>query len=95
VGSLSSLADGWLAFSLLPVVWFMPNTQQILGQERTTVVPVAGAAALTTITHEQAPSIFAGIRWSPTLGWGVVMAALFFVVLVELDRPAAFLYFQF
>lgn len=94
-GSLASLQDGWLAFALFPVVWFLPNTQQFLGQERTTEVPVPGPAAPTTLAHEQAPSIFARIRWSPTLGWGLVMAAVFFAVLVELDRPATFLYFQF
>ena len=94
-GSLGSLADGWLAFALFPVVWFLPNTLQILGQETTAEVPIPGPAAPTTIAHEQAPSIFARIRWSPTLGWGLLMAALFFAVLVELDRPAAFLYFQF
>jgi alginate O-acetyltransferase complex protein AlgI len=94
-GSLSSLAEGWLAFALFPIVWFLPNTQQILGQETSTTVPIPGPAAPITIAHEQAPSIFARIRWSPTLGWGLLMAALFFAVLVELDRPAAFLYFQF
>ena len=94
-GSLGSLADGWLAFALLPVVWFMPNTQQILGQEETAEVPTPGPAAPTAMAHEQAPSIFTRIRWSPTLSWGLALAALFFAVLVELDRPAAFLYFQF
>ena len=94
-GSLASLQDGWLAFALFPVVWFLPNTQQFLGQERTTEVPVPGPAASTTLAHEQAPSIFARIRWSPSVGWGVILAAVFFAVLVELDRPATFLYFQF
>ena len=95
LGSLTNLKNGWMAFALFPVVWFLPNTQQFLGQERTVQVPTPGPSAPTTLAHEQAPSLFARIRWSPTLGWGVVMAALFFAVLVELDRPAAFLYFQF
>lgn len=95
LGSMASLLDGWLAFALFPVVWFLPNTQQILGQEATAEVPIPGPAAPTTIAHEQAPSIFPRLRWSPTLGWGLAMAGLFFAVLVELDRPATFLYFQF
>jgi alginate O-acetyltransferase complex protein AlgI len=95
IGSAGSLADGWLAFALFPIVWFMPNTQQILGQETAPEVPIPGPGAPSTIAHEQAPSIFPRVRWSPTLGWGLLMAALFFAVLVELDRPAAFLYFQF
>ena len=94
-GNVASLQEGWLAFALFPVVWFLPNTQQFLGQERTTEVPISGPAAPTTLAHEQAPSIFARVRWSPTAGWGLVMAAVFFAVLVELDRPATFLYFQF
>ena len=32
-GTLGNLAEGTLAFALFPIVWFMPNTQQILGQE--------------------------------------------------------------
>ena len=95
LGSLASLQDGWMAFALFPIVWFLPNTQQFLGQEWTAEVPTPGPAAPTTLAHEQAPSIFARIRWSPTIGWGLTMAAVFFAVLVELDRPATFLYFQF
>ncbi len=95
LGSLASLQGGWLAVALFPVVWFLPNTQQILGQETATAVPIPGPGAPTTLAHEQAPSVLARVRWSPTIGWGLTMAALFFAVLVSLDRPATFLYFQF
>ncbi len=95
LGHLGALLDGALAFALFPVVWFLPNTQQILGQENASLVPVAGPAAPTTLAHEQAPTLFPRLRWTPSLGWGLFMAALFFAVLVELDRPATFLYFQF
>lgn len=43
-GQLSALSDGALAFALLPVVWFLPNTQTILGQEPTTERALAVAA---------------------------------------------------
>jgi alginate O-acetyltransferase complex protein AlgI len=95
LGSIGSLLEGSLAFALLPIVWFMPNTQQILGQEASTEVPIPGPAAPSTIAHEQAPSLFPGVRWSPSIGWGLVMAALFFAVLVQLNPNATFLYFQF
>ena len=95
LGSTGSLLDGALAFALFPVVWFLPNTQQILGQENSTDTPIPGPAAPTTIAHEQAPSLFTRIRWSPSIGWGLVMAALFFAVLVQLNPNATFLYFQF
>ena len=99
LGDVGSLLDGSLAFALFPVVWFMPNTQQILGQEsataRTTVGPPTGPEAASTIAHEQAPTLFPRLRWRPTLGWSLFMAALLFAVLVELDPNATFLYFQF
>jgi D-alanyl-lipoteichoic acid acyltransferase DltB (MBOAT superfamily) len=80
-GHIGSLLDGALGFALFPVVWFLPNTQQILGEEP------PGAAA---------PSrLFARLRWSPNLGWGLVMAMLFFAVLAFLGETNSFLYFQF
>ncbi len=99
LGSVGSVLEGGLAFALFPVVWFMPNTQQILGQEsaqaRATEGPPRGPEAGSTIAHEQAPTVFAQLRWSPTLTWGVVMALLFFAVLVQMDHTTSFLYFQF
>jgi D-alanyl-lipoteichoic acid acyltransferase DltB (MBOAT superfamily) len=95
LGPAAALLDGALAFALFPVVWFLPNTQQILGQENAPAIPMPGPAAPTTIAHEQAPSLFSSLRWSPSLGWGLAMAALFFAVLVQLNPNATFLYFQF
>ena len=90
-GSLGSLLEGSLAFALFPVVWFLPNTQQILRQEIN-----APALLDTPLVIRDAPrSLFARLRWTPNLGWAMFMAALFFAVLVELDRSATFLYFQF
>jgi alginate O-acetyltransferase complex protein AlgI len=95
LGSFDSVLDGLLAFALFPVVWFMPNTQQILGQEKVSEVPAPGPAAASTMAHEKAPTLFPQLRWQPSLGWGLFMAALFFAVLVELNEKATFLYFQF
>ena len=94
-GSSASLLEGTLAFALFPVVWFLPNTQQILGQERIVDHPIPGPAAPTTLAHQQAPTFFQTLRWAPTLRWSLVMAVLFFAILVELDPTAQFLYFQF
>ena len=85
---------------LFPVVWFMPNTQQILGQEsaaaRATVGPPSGPEASSTIAHDQAPGrCLPGCAGAPRSGWSLLMAALLFAVLVELDPNATFLYFQF
>ncbi len=40
-GHLASLTPGALAFALFPVVWFLPNTQTILGEEPTTEAALA------------------------------------------------------
>ena len=90
-GTVGSLLEGTLAFALFPVVWFMPNTQQILGQESN--APSLGATP--TIQRDPAPRLFPLLRWQPNLGWAVFMAALFFAVLVALNPKATFLYFQF
>ncbi len=80
-GHIGNLLDAAFGFALFPVVWFMPNTQQILGEE-----PLGAAAP---------SAILPRLRWSPTLGWGIVMAVLFFAVLANIGSPAPFLYFQF
>ena len=81
-GHIGSLLDGAFGLVLFPVVWFMPNTQQILGEEPTT-------------STTSRLGIIPRLRWSPNLGWGLVVAVLFFAILANLDNPTSFLYFQF
>jgi alginate O-acetyltransferase complex protein AlgI len=81
LGRVGSLLDASLGFALFPIVWFMPNTQQILGEEP------AGSASPT--------SLLPRLRWSPTLGWSIVIAVLFFAVLANIGDTSSFLYFQF
>ena len=80
-GQLGSLLDAELALALFPVVWFMPNTQQLLGEE----------PGDTNIR----PALLSRLHWQPNLGWGLALAVLFFAVLANLGKPASFLYFQF
>jgi len=93
-GHLDELAAGALAFALFPVVWFLPNTQQILGQE-TGPGGIATSPGTPNVNPSPAPTLFAGLRWHPNLGWALVMAAVFFAVLANLDSTTSFLYFQF
>lgn len=80
-GHIGSLLDGALGLALFPIVWFMPNTQEILGEE-----PPSSAA----------PSILLPrLRWSSNIVWGIVMAVLLFAILANLDHTSSFLYFQF
>jgi alginate O-acetyltransferase complex protein AlgI len=79
-GHIGTMLDGALGFALFPVVWFLPNTQEILGEEpadqrvRTTVWPV--------------------LRWKPNIVWTIIVAVLFFSTMVFMDN-SSFLYFQF
>ncbi len=97
LGSTSSLLDGALAFALFPIVWFFPNSQQILGQEPTPALPEPGHHSPTSEPEDPAAPtpLLARLRWHPNMGWAVVMAVLFFAVLANLDSTTSFLYFQF
>jgi hypothetical protein len=98
-GSMGTMLEGALAFALFPIVWFMPNTQQILGQENSSpqgqATTFAAPALASGQMRLQAPSLFPNLRWKPSLRWSLVMAGLLFAVLVQLNPKAAFLYFQF
>lgn len=67
------------------VVWFLPNTQQILTRFRPSLQKTAWDV-------QGVPRL---LRWMPTPGWAVTVALLFFFVLVRLQKPSAFIYFQF
>ena len=69
-GRLDELLAGGMAFALFPVVWFFPNTQQILGQE----TGPAGIASLSRdpgVNPAPAPTLFPALAGVPTLGWAV------------------------
>jgi D-alanyl-lipoteichoic acid acyltransferase DltB (MBOAT superfamily) len=68
---------------LLLVVWFAPNTQQIMAASRPALgVPSDGPAA-------------SRLRWRPSALAATAVAALALAVLVNLNRHSEFLYFQF
>jgi len=93
-GHVGELLAGAFAFALFPVVWFLPNTQQVLGQE-TGPGGISTSPGTPNVNPPPAPTLFAGLRWSPSLGWLAVMAVLAFAILANLDSTARFLYFQF
>jgi len=79
-GHTGSMLDGAFGFLLFPVVWFLPNTQEILGEE-----PVGA--------HTRS-SIWPILRWKPNLVWTLIVSVLFFATLTMMDN-SSFLYFQF
>jgi alginate O-acetyltransferase complex protein AlgI len=80
LGHMGSVLDGAVGFALFPVVWFLPNTQEILGEE-----PVGA--------HTRSV-IWPMLRWKPNLVWTIIVAVLFFATLTLMDN-SSFLYFQF
>lgn len=93
-GRLDEFLAAGFALALFPVVWFFPNTQQILGQE-TGLSGFATSPGTPSVNPLPAPTIFNRLRWTPNVGWAVVMFVLFFAILANLDSTARFLYFQF
>jgi hypothetical protein len=75
----------WLALvPLFVVIWWFPNTQEILGH-------YSGKA------DPESPAIRAQhtFRWQPTWQWTVVIGGAFFVCFVLIKSASRFLYFQF
>ena len=63
----------------LLIVWFCPNTQEILNQADASI----------------SSSRWAWMTWRPDLKWSVAIGVLFLVSLLYIQNTATFLYFQF
>ncbi len=71
----------------LGIVWFLPNTQQILRRFH---------PGLALTQWDQAPSRPHWLpNWLPTYAWTLATAALFLTCLVRMQNTSTFLYFQF
>lgn len=68
--------------ALLPIVFFAPNSQQIMGRFKPAL-------------DQDGSTIPSGWMWRPSPGWGVLMAFVLACGLLLLTRPSEFLYFQF
>ena len=67
------------------IAWLLPNTQQILARFK---------PAIELTQADRTEGLFR-VLWQPTLAWGVVLGLTFFAVLVKMQNPTTFLYFQF
>ena len=72
----------WI-IALLAIVWFMPNTRQVM----------EGADAI--IADRRAAPRPTALRWTPSPRWAVATAILLTASLLGLARVSEFLYFQF
>lgn len=80
-GSQFLMTWAWV-IALLPIVFFAPNTQQIM-------------RGFTPALDQDAHAPAAGQPWQPTVRWAVAMAGVLCLGLLSLTRPSEFLYFQF
>ncbi len=80
--SLAALGPILVGFA---IVWIFPNTQQILARFRP-------AIELTQADRTDGRLRF---LWQPSIAWGFCLGMVFFAVLVKMENPTTFLYFQF
>ncbi len=79
VRRLASLVVGYF------IVWALPNTQQILAQFKPSL-ELFRADREPTMVH---------VAWRPTAAWGLGLALVFFYIVIKMQNPTTFLYFQF
>ena len=71
----------YVVFLLLLSVWFLPNTQEILGQTKAVRTNALGTSGLT--------------QWRPNWAWAICLGAALVAVLWYITDTSTFLYFQF
>jgi alginate O-acetyltransferase complex protein AlgI len=71
----------YFVLCLLPVIWFCPNTQEILGQATTVRASILDRISV--------------LRWQPNWVWALSLGILFAGVLWYMTDTTSFLYFQF
>ena len=82
---LGSQLMQWAALCLLfVVIWWMPNTQEILGRYSGEAVAQAGRVQFSQL-----------LSWQPSWGWRLLIGGAFFASFVLLKAASRFLYFQF
>ena len=67
------------------IVWALPNTQQILSRFKPSLELFRADLEPTAVQ----------LHWRPTAVWGLGLGFLFFYVVVRMQNPTTFLYFQF
>lgn len=82
----SGSEDLWTLAILMLVVWWAPNTQQIMAR----VTPALDAVQ--DATNRECPQ---WLRWQPSPRWAVLATVLTVVSILHMSRVSEFLYFQF
>jgi hypothetical protein len=74
----------WLPLGFF-IVWFLPNTQQILKNFK---------PSLALAPSDLKPAVI-NVLWRPSAGWAVALSFALMMSLVHFMDPSTFLYFQF
>lgn len=77
-GRLSTTIVG---LGLLLSVWYLPNTQQLMGRFKSAL--------------EKPPAVHPALHWRPNLGWGIAAGLVFAVSVTLVGGDSPFLYFRF
>jgi alginate O-acetyltransferase complex protein AlgI len=82
--------DVGLVSILLAVVWFLPNSQEIVG------LSAPNSTRSVSLTDVRA-NLRRYLTWRPSVGWAMAMGALGFasLLVITAGRESPFLYFQF
>lgn len=88
-GTIAAMSPSVSAFLPLligfAIVWIFPNTQQILARFKPAL----------ELTQADRTEGRLRLLWQPTVAWGFCLGLAFFAVLVKMENPITFLYFQF
>lgn len=78
-GLSAALRPTLMIGALVAVVWFAPNSQQLLAAWEPALDPVSGSRW----------------QWQPTSAWALAVAGLFTLAVLHLSQVTEFIYFQF
>jgi D-alanyl-lipoteichoic acid acyltransferase DltB (MBOAT superfamily) len=73
-----------LLAGLFLIVWFLPNTQEIFGEENVGIGE-----------REPLSSHWRWLRWRPAIGWALLAAGLSLYAVYRINEANEFLYYQF
>ena len=85
IGAGPSTFEAVVLVTLLGIVFFGPNTQEIMRDAE----PAWDTDRLVGQRHMEF------LVWKPSLAWGLIVAAAFLVAFVNVSKVREFLYFQF
>jgi hypothetical protein len=73
-----------LLAGLFLIVWFLPNTQEIFGEENVGIGE-----------REPLSPRWRWLRWRPAIGWALLAASLSLYAVYRINEANEFLYYQF